>query len=38
MAPEQLHANGRSGYQGSAVDVWAAGIMLLVMLVRGCSC
>ena len=38
MAPEQLHANGGSGYLGTAVDVWASGIMLLVMLVRGCSC
>ena len=37
MAPEQLHASGGLGYLGTAVDVWASGIMLLVMLVRGRS-
>jgi serine/threonine protein kinase len=36
MAPEQLRASGGGlGYLGTAVDVWASGIMLLVMLVRG---
>ena len=32
MAPEQLH--NAPAYQGTAVDVWASGVMLLVMLVR----
>ena len=32
MAPEQL--DHTVAYQGTAVDVWAAGVMLLLMLVR----
>lgn len=43
MSPEQLQdgdANGQ-GYLGTAVDVWAAGVLLIVMLLGGlhiCSC
>ena len=32
MAPEQLQTT--AAYLGTAVDVWASGIMLLVMMVR----
>ncbi len=35
MSPEQLSQdNGNHGYLGSAVDVWASGVLLIVMLVR----
>lgn len=37
MSPEQLQdgdANGQ-GYLGTAVDVWAAGVLLIVMLLGG---
>ena len=35
MSPEQLSQdNGNQGYLGSAVDVWASGVLLIVMLVR----
>ena len=34
MSPEQLSQdNGSHGYLGSAVDVWASGVLLIVMLV-----
>ena len=33
MAPELLDSRGRcEGYDGKAVDVWASGIVLVVML------
>lgn len=32
MAPEQLQTT--AAYLGTAVDVWASGVMLLVMMVR----
>lgn len=37
MSPEQLNnrAGRERGYTGTAVDVWAAGVWLTVMLVRG---
>ena len=37
MSPEQLNSrSGREkGYLGTAVDVWASGVWLTVMLVRG---
>ena len=37
MSPEQLQdgdTNGQ-GYLGTAVDVWAAGVLLIVMLLGG---
>ena len=36
MSPEQLDgdSNGQ-GYLGTAVDVWAAGVLLIVMLLGG---
>ena len=36
MSPEQLNnrAGRERGYTGTAVDVWAAGVWLTVMLVR----
>ena len=35
MSPEQLSQdNGNHGYLGSAVDVWASGVLLIVMLVH----
>lgn len=33
MSPAQLHRRTESrGYSGTAVDVWAAGVLLVVML------
>lgn len=33
MAPELIHSrNGEHGYDGRQVDVWASGILLIVML------
>lgn len=33
MAPELIHSrNGATGYDGKQVDVWASGILLIVML------
>ena len=32
MAPEQLQTS--AAYLGTAVDVWASGVLLLVMMVR----
>ena len=33
MAPELIHSrNGEHGYDGKQVDVWASGILLIVML------
>ena len=36
MSPEQLNnrAGPTAGYSGTAVDVWAAGVWLTVMLVN----
>lgn len=35
MSPEQLNqSGGDQGYSGTAVDVWASGVLLIVMLVR----
>ena len=33
MSPELINSkNGKIGYDGRSVDVWASGILLLVML------
>ncbi len=33
MSPAQLHRRpNKEGYSGTAVDVWAAGVLLTVML------
>lgn len=36
MSPAQLHRHpAKEGYLGTAVDVWAAGVLLSVMLLGG---
>ena len=38
MSPAQLHRRSdKDGYSGMAVDVWAAGVLLTVMLLGGFS-
>lgn len=33
MSPELIHSrNGAKGYDGKLVDVWASGVLLIVML------
>ena len=32
MSPEQLDGQAGQGYLGTAVDVWAGGVLLIVML------